>query len=435
MKRTFCSFKISDPQEFKLKMLNWSNRFNICCFLDDHQYHLPGNKFDCVVAAGAIDVVNPAPGQAFANLEKFHASSKDWIFGHLSYDLKNEIEDLSSTNPDHVGFPDLFFFVPRVIIRLKDDEVSIGVNGTDDASLLFEELSQVVVNITSFHNRNLIDLQSRFNKDEYIATVELLKKHIHRGDCYVINFCQEFFAENVELDALKVFLSLDNLSPNPFSAFYRINDKYCLCSSPERYLRKDGDRLLSQPIKGTSPRNFLDPGADEKNKQSLVESRKERSENVMVVDLVRNDLSKVCDEGSVKVTELFGVYSFPNVHQMISSIEGNMKKNLYWIDALKATFPMGSMTGAPKKKVMELAEQYERTKRGLYSGAIGYVDPGGNFDFNVVIRSILYNSTSGYLSYQTGSAITFESDPEKEYEECLLKGEAMRSAIEIKEKR
>ena len=232
------------------------------------------------------------------------------------------------------------------------------------------------------------------------------------------------------MDPLEVYLKLSHLSPNPFAAFYKLNDKYLLCSSPERYLKKQENKIFSQPIKGTSKRILNDINEDEESKKMLSLSEKETSENVMVVDLVRNDLSKVCIEGSVKVEELFGVYTFPQVHQMISTVSGTIDKDARLSDILKATFPMGSMTGVPKKSVMQLIEKYERTRRGLFSGAIGYITPEGDFDFNVVIRSILYNSTNKYLSIQAGSAITFYSEPENEYEECLIKIEAMKKVLE-----
>jgi para-aminobenzoate synthetase component 1 len=215
------------------------------------------------------------------------------------------------------------------------------------------------------------------------------------------------------------------LSPSPFSAYYRLFDRYLLCASPERYLRKQGNALISQPIKGTSRRDRTNSENDEMSKSELFYSEKERSENVMVVDLVRNDLSKVCEQGSVEVAELFGIYSYPTVHQMISTVKGKLLPEVNFADVLKATFPMGSMTGAPKKKVMELIEEYEQTKRGLYSGTLGYISPSDDFDFNVVIRSILYNERDETISYQVGSAITANSNATKEYEECLLKAQAI----------
>ncbi|MGZ8556814.1 MAG: chorismate-binding protein, partial [Chitinophagaceae bacterium] len=209
----------------------------------------------------------------------------------------------------------------------------------------------------------------------------------------------------------------------------RLNDKWLLCASPERFLKKEGNKILAQPIKGTSKRIQGDENKDEQKKSELFNSDKDRSENVMVVDLMRNDLSKICEEGTVKVDELFGIYSFPQVHQMISTISGVLKNNISFLDIVRATFPMGSMTGAPKKRVMEMIAKYEKSKRGIFSGAVGYISPSGDFDFNVIIRSIMYNSSSEYLSFQTGSGITFYSDPEKEWDECLLKAEAMKKVF------
>jgi para-aminobenzoate synthetase component 1 len=227
-----------------------------------------------------------------------------------------------------------------------------------------------------------------------------------------------------------VYDKLSIVSPNPFSALYKLENKYLICASPERFLKTVGTKIYSQPIKGTSKRDTGNLLNDETNKRNLLNSDKERSENVMIVDLVRNDLSKVCVKGSVKVEELFGIYSFPQVHQMISTISGVLTSKDDLATVLKATFPMGSMTGAPKKRAMELIEVYEKTKRGIFSGALGYINPEGDFDFNVVIRSIVYNSLDKYLSILGGSAITFNSIGEKEYEECLLKIEAMKSVLQ-----
>jgi para-aminobenzoate synthetase component 1 len=239
----------------------------------------------------------------------------------------------------------------------------------------------------------------------------------------------EFFAEDVKLDPLYCYQSLTTISPNPFSAFYKVNNSYLLCASPERFLRKEENKLISQPIKGTIKRNTTDAADDELLKQQLYKSEKDRSENVMVVDLVRNDLSRVCKEGSVQVDELFGIYSFPQLYQMISTISGEVNETLSFTDVLCATFPMGSMTGAPKRKVMQLIEQYEQSRRGLFSGAVGYISPTDDFDFNVVIRSIFYNAATNYLSYMVGSGITYYSNAEQEYEECLLKADAIRKVL------
>lgn len=202
-----------------------------------------------------------------------------------------------------------------------------------------------------------------------------------------------------------------------------------LSASPERYLKKDGETIISQPIKGTAKRskNILE---DDRLKIALSQDTKERSENIMIVDLVRNDLSKTAIKGSVKVEELTKVYTFDQVHQMISTVTSKVEETTHPVDVIKSTFPMGSMTGAPKISAMRIIEDLEASKRGLYSGSVGYFSPTGNFDFNVVIRSILYNKTKKYVSYSVGGAITAKSDPLKEYEECLLKAKAMRTVLE-----
>ncbi len=421
------SFSITDSIETKQQMLNWANQFNICCFLDNHQYQSSASVVECMVACG---VTAALPSNAsLSTLDTFINTHKNkWIFGHLGYDIKNQIENLHSTHPDSIQFPDLFFFVPAFILSLKEQTLFIEVYDGSDPSSIYESIkaSPAALSVP----QTAVSVQPKMTREQYIATIEQLRKHIQRGDCYEINYCQEFYATDTVIEPLSLYQQLTKVSPNPFACYYRLEDKYLLCASPERFLQKKGDHLLSQPIKGTIPRNQFDPEADQKLIEQLQNSEKDKSENVMVVDLVRNDLSKVCQQGSVKVTELFGIYSFPQVHQMISTVEGTLDDSHQFTDIIKACFPMGSMTGAPKKRVMELIEQYEQSKRGLYSGAVGYISPTGDFDFNVVIRSILYNSSNQYLGYQVGGGITFYSDPEKEYEECLIKAAAIKKVLE-----
>lgn len=365
------------------------------------------------------------PGIALDQLQNFIDKKRTWLFGHLGYDLKNELGEFSSSHPDHVQFPDLFFFEPEIVVHLTKSEMIIEA---DEPAEIFEAIiaQPVYANISP---EAAIPVNSRIQKEEYLSIIQQLQKHILRGDCYEINFCQEFYAEDYTIDPVAVYQKLAHVSPNPFSALYRIDDKWLICASPERFLMRKENRILSQPIKGTSKRIIGNELKDEETKEQLFQSEKDRSENVMIVDLVRNDLSKVCGEGTVKVDELYGIYSFPQVHQMISTVSGELKRNISFTEIIKATFPMGSMTGAPKKRVIELIEQYEKTKRGIFSGALGYISPDGNFDLNVVIRSIMYNASSGYLSFQAGSGITFYSDPEKEWEECLLKAEAIKNVL------
>jgi para-aminobenzoate synthetase component 1 len=408
-------------------MLNWVSRFNIFCLLDNHQYQLAHHQHECLLAAGALESVQANAGNAFEQLKNFSDRQHDWLFGHFSYELKNEIEQLSSSHPDEIGFPDLFFFLPQIIIELKNDCIRIG-SFEIDQQYIYEEIQQMNIGAGRALENN-IPVQSAFSKKAYVETVNRLRQHILRGDCYEINFCQEFFARNAMLNPVQAYCLLSETSPTPFAAFYRLGEKYLCCASPERYLCREGNRLTSQPIKGTWQRNIDDMHEDEINKKKLYRSSKDRSENVMVVDIVRNDLSKICKEGSVTVDELYGIYTFPQVHQMISSVSGEQLPGMHWVNIIKATFPMGSMTGAPKKRVLELIERYEKKRRGLFSGSVGYIKPGGDFDFNVVIRSILYNQATRYLSYQVGSGITFYSDAEKEYEECLLKAMAIKKVL------
>ena len=422
------SFPVDDFNIFKIQMLNWVNRFNIFCLLDNRHYDFSKPAFECLLAAGSKINIEIQAGKAFDALRYFYAANKnEWLFGHFGYDLKNETEKLNSGNEDGIGFSDLHFFVPEIVLELNDREVAIHCES--DARLVFEAILKCPATITESVKSSVV-VQHKIKRDNYINIIEKLRQHILRGDCYEINICQEFFASDAVIDPLYIYNRLTELSPNPFSALYKLNSRWCLSASPERYLKKEGNKIFSQPIKGTSKRNAANVVEDEKAKHYLIESEKEKSENVMVVDLVRNDLSRICKPGSVKVDELFAVYSFPQVHQMISTVSGELEEGKDWIDCVEATFPMGSMTGAPKKKVMELIEQYEQTKRGLFSGTIGYVKPGGDFDFNVVIRSIFYNETDKYLSFQTGGGITYNSNPVLEYEESLLKASAMMKVLE-----
>ncbi|HLO82931.1 MAG TPA: anthranilate synthase component I family protein [Chitinophagaceae bacterium] len=423
--RTFRSFSVRDKAYFKAQMLNWLGRFNICCFLDNHQYSLPPHLHDCMAAAGQISVMHGSYNSMLDGIEKFNALHHDWIFGHFGYDLKNEIEELRSDHPDPIGFPDSFLFVPEYVVIVEESSVSIG-SLQQDHDAVFNEIS--AAEPVRFSG-NQVEVKQRISRDEYISSVQKLQEHIHRGDCYEINFCQEFYAEHATIDPAATYHALSGISPNPFSVFYRWGSRYLLCASPERFLTRQGNRLLSQPIKGTIARDIEDPVRDLELKNELSQSLKDKTENVMIVDLVRNDLSRVCNEGTVEVNEMFGIYAFPQVYQMVSTVSGELKENMGLVDILRACFPMGSMTGAPKRKVLELIERYERTKRGIFSGSVGYITPGKDFDFNVVIRSIMYNEADHYLQFMAGSGITASSDPVQEYEECMLKASAIRKIL------
>lgn len=427
------TLKISNCAAFKASAFQWARQFDTVCFFDNNEY--PGynhHSFEGLIAVGEASCILKLQGDsqpAFETLKKYWNQKKDWLFGFLSYDLKNEVENLSSNNFDGLGFPEMHFFQPLHVIEIFKNQVRIHSKNTP-ATKIFDEIEKGLTKrniskpITLFKT-----LQPRISKEEYTRTVESIRQHIIEGDVYEMNFCQEFFAEKTALDPFHTFRRLSNLSKAPFSAFYKKDDRYLLCASPERFLKKEGNRLISQPIKGTTRRG--QSGRDDLLlAEELFNSVKERAENVMIVDLVRNDLARSCKPGSVQVDELFGIYSFEQVFQMISTVSGELREEVHFVDAIKNAFPMGSMTGAPKVMSMQLIEHYEKTRRGLYSGAIGYISPSGDFDFNVVIRSILYNTANQYLSLQVGGAIVFDSVPEEEYEECLLKAKAMIEVIE-----
>lgn len=406
-------------------MLNWAQQFSIFCFLDNHHYEAATHTVECILAAGVRRNITSERGNTLKRFQGFIDEKQTWLFGHLGYDLKNEIGNLTSSHKDFVEFPDLFFFEPEIVIRLNDNEMIIDAVAAD---LVYNDIISTSPDIEII--KKGITIQSRLSRDEYIDIINQLRQQILRGNCYEINFCQEFFAEDVAINPIQIYQQLSKASPNPFSALYKLNDKYLICASPERYLKKTGNNILSQPIKGTAKRVSTSEEEDLLSKSKLYYSAKDRSENVMVVDLVRNDLSQICKEGTVEVDELYGIYTFPQVYQMISTISGELNEDVSFTEILRATFPMGSMTGAPKLNVLKLIERYEKTKRGIFSGALGYITAQGDFDFNVVIRSIMYNQSSGYLSYQAGSGITFYSNPENEWEECLLKAEAIRQVLQ-----
>ena len=417
-------FYTDDTDSFKSKALLWSDSFNTACYFDSNNFSDPYSAFGVYIGAGKVAELTDSDKSSFIALEQFLNSNKGYIPGYFSYDLKNEIENLNSENPDNLEFAKIYFFLPKHSILIRNNEISIF---SDDADEVWRAINKTILN-QSKEQVSVPKIRGRFNRNEYIQTVREIQKHIQRGDIYEMNFCQEFYSEDVEINPLELFTELNNLSPTPFANYFKIDNQYIISATPERFLSRRGNKLISQPIKGTSSRNS-DSTKDRLQKEELLLNEKERAENVMIVDLVRNDLTKSAKPGTVRVEELFGIYSFKQVHQMISTVVCELQENLSNPKIIANTFPMGSMTGAPKIKAMQLADKYERSQRGVYSGAIGYFAPDGDFDFNVVIRTILYNRKQKYLSFHVGSAITLDSDPEKEYEECLLKGKAIRAVL------
>lgn len=432
--RTNISKYIHNVALFKEQLLYWSNQFSEVVVLDsniesnDNQLY---KSYDLVVAVEAFTSIQTDYEKAFEDVYQYQSKANDWLFGYLSYDLKNDVEHLKSQNFDGLQFPDLYFFQPKKIFLLKGNTVEIQyLNMCDDeVESDFEEIQSYILNPKPLAQN--LEIKQRISKENYLKKTEKMLAHIHRGDIYEANFCMEFYAEEANIEPVEIYQKLNQISASPFAVYFKKNQHYLLSASPERYLKKEDEKVISQPIKGTAKRNF-DIELDKQNKMHLQNNPKERSENIMIVDLVRNDLSHTATKGSVEVEELCEIYSFKQVHQMISTIVSNVEHTTSPIEILRTTFPMGSMTGAPKISAMQIIEELEETKRGLYSGAVGYFTPTGNFDFNVVIRSILYNSENNYLSFSVGSAITSEAIPENEYEECLLKAQAMFEVLSEK---
>ena len=422
-------YTIDNPSLFKEQLLYWAQQFREVAFLDSNNYPQAYSSYDCMLAVDAFTLLQTDYDNAFEDLKQYQQTTKDWLFGYLSYDLKNDSERLQSNNFDGLDFPDLFFFQPKKIFLLKGNQLETRYLHLCDDELQedYQDITTIVPQQSSASESVVV--QARIDQKKYLEQVQKMQEYIHKGDIYEANFCMEFYAENATIQPLEKFQKLNAISQPPFAVFLKNNQQYLLSATPERYLRKEGEDLISQPIKGTAKR-YEDPVADEKAKDDLASNPKERAENIMITDLVRNDLSRTAQKGSVQVEELCGIYSFMQVHQMISTITSKMDEKYAVIDVLRLTFPMGSMTGAPKISAMKIIEELEATKRGLYSGAVGYFTPEGDFDFNVVIRSILYNQKKQYLSFSVGSAITALSVPEQEYEECLLKAKAMKSVLE-----
>lgn len=395
--------------------------------MPDTKVFLNNNSGYQLLAISSKDSTNYIEGEDFEKLDNFlSVNQESYVFGFLTYDLKNKIERLESKNTSRIDFPGYYFFVPEILVRVEEDKTITYLRGEES-----EENNTAIEAFLSNqknHTANKIHLKESFNKETYLDKVESLKRHIQEGDIYEVTFCQEFFSENVTINPVSTYFRLNSITNAPFSCYLQFEDKHLISGSPERFIKRTKNKLISQPIKGTARRS-VDPKEDGRIKEELFENEKERSENVMIVDLVRNDLSKIAEKNSVTVDELFGVYSFNTVHQLISSISASLKEEVFFSDIIKALFPMGSMTGAPKIRAMELIDKYETFKRGLFSGSVGYIEPGGNFDFNVIIRSILYDQTARVLSCPVGGAITIQSDPEQEYEECLLKVKALADVL------
>jgi para-aminobenzoate synthetase component 1 len=420
-------------EELLKALLNMSNNIEYISILvsnlEQKESNLPKDyiNYDVLSGVGLNDIII-SNDNSFEKLNDFHSQKEDWLFGYLSYDLKNEIEEFSSNNTDNFNADNLSFFVPEYVVLLNNYKLEIQTyHSKDDCDEFVKKFnfSDLLICKTE------VNFSRRDDKKSYLQKIREIKYHIQKGDIYEMNYCQEFYANDVKVLPESIFLELNEKMRTPFSSFVKLKDKYILSASPERFLRKKSNHILSQPIKGTRKRGET-KSEDNRLIHELQISQKDISENVMITDLVRNDLSITAKKESVKVEELCKVYTFKKVHQMITSVSSEIDADINFTDVLKAAFPMGSMTGAPKFRAMELIEYFEDFKRGFFSGAVGYITPQADFDFNVLIRTILYNLPNNYLSIGVGGAITIKSDPTQEYEECLIKAQPLFDVLNFK---
>lgn len=411
-------FLLNEGHQIKDQIENLARQSPHCLILDSHQHKDPYGQYEFLMAWEAREVFKTKSPNPFKELEAFRQRHQDWLFGHLSFDLKNKLEDLQSRHPNTMEWEDIQFFIPETVLFLKEGIWRVESYRYRNSEELMADLPQPLAPAEEAS----LQFEPQISLKTYLEDIEALKAELQYGNIYEINYCTLFEARGT----MRPFARYQYLKARhqaPFEAFYRDGDRYLLCFSPERYLRKKGTELISQPIKGTAARD-QDPIKDQEQKAHLLSSEKERAENVMIVDLVRNDLSRTAQKNSVSVPELFGLYSFKAVHQMISTVRSELDEDRYSLeDALRYSFPMGSMTGAPKLSALKLIDRHEHFRRGLYSGSVGYIDPKGNFDFNVVIRSIQYHAKKKIAQVGVGSAITIHCDPKAEYTECLLKAE------------
>lgn len=422
---------------FRWRALAWAvthqgHQPNFVAFLNNNGIAYPNDPFPNQLFVGAKRVISFSEEKATSpnacqTLYAAHCEQPSFLVGYFGYDLKNQLEALGSRNPNRLGFPDAYFVEPEWILDFNEDHVTVRGDGDPN-----ELLAQVAAYAQSVSPGPLPlapgPIECRVTPAEYQASVRRIQEHIRAGDVYELNYCLEFFA-NTQLDPLAIYQALNARSPMPFSSFLKIGNRYVMGASPERFLKKEGNTIISQPIKGTIRRGQT-PQEDARLRAQLLNSEKERAENLMIVDLVRNDLARSAKTGSVRVDELFGTYGFQQVYQMISTVSATLRDGVSWADAIQNAFPMGSMTGAPKIRAMELIDELEVSRRGVYSGAVGFVTPDGDFDFSVVIRTLLYDAEQRYASFSVGSAITYDADPAQEWEECLLKARAIREVLE-----
>ncbi|WP_319371029.1 aminodeoxychorismate synthase component I [uncultured Ilyobacter sp.] len=352
--------------------------------------------------------------------------------GYLSYDLCHHIESLPKTVTDDIHIPDLFLgFYDGILAvdHLENKKYLIAHGFKEDANEIIKKLKVKIEKKINLHRDKTDEkepvFQSNMGKDFYLNSIQKVKDYIYSGDIYQINFTQRFQCK-LNKSPYTLYERLRSTNPAPFASYMNFGEGEIVCCSPERFIQVRDGMIETRPIKGTIKRGST-PEEDAKNRKILEASEKDRSELLMIVDLERNDIGRISETGSVKVTELFNIEEYATLFQQVATITGKLKKDISTTDILKATFPGGSITGAPKIRAMEIIDELEPTSRNIYTGSIGYIAFDGSIDLNIVIRTILCKENAGY--FQVGGGIVWDSDAESEYQESLLKGKALKEAL------
>lgn len=382
-------------------------------------------------------------GDAFKKLEdlinKYHVESKELslpfiggAMGYFSYDMGRNLETLPTTAKEDIKIPEAYFlFYDNIIIfdHLNNKSYVSSMGILQDKEKSIEGIINRIKNGKKVKYEEVKginkEFKSNFTKEEYLKGVETFREYIRSGDIYIGNLTQRFHC-TTERDSYDIYKDLRRINPSPFGAYMEVDDFHIISSSPERFMSIRDGHVETRPIKGTRPRGE-NQEEDEKNRLELLNSEKDKSELLMIVDLERNDLSKVCKNHSVKVTELFVIEEYSTVFHLVSTIKGDLKDNVSSVKCIKECFPGGSITGAPKIRTMEVIEEVEGIRRNIYTGAIGYFDFRGNADFNIAIRTIVKKDDKAYFG--VGGGITFESIKEDEYEETLHKAKALMRVL------